>query len=738
MAAWRPPSGQAAPARPPVPEAQGFPGEERIGLPRHGLFSSRHGGGDWGHDGSRGGRPASRRNACRTARSPCRGPPGRARGAAAGAPLRTKRVRMAGLAGAAGMRTAGGPAGRDGEALARVPWPAARGRLAKRPKRARAPRRPGLQGQVWAAPCRRRPGRVWPGQDARHNVHPRSGGHGGQRRGRTRGLAAPWTGRHGLRPWQAWRRDWGDCRRGRQKGAEWAHAQCRQGWRQAGKKGPHRPARRHADSAGPGAAGLWGARPRAGPHARGGRPPNSPCRARETGFGGYAPWRIPGAAWRGAGKRRPREPWQARKNHAGRRARALPAPAAPGAHAALAGPPCGEDGDPGGLWHALGPCAARGDWAHQAPARGRLAGRGLQGRHQAHRRGRPALAGARPGRAGAARMVAPARQGVLAPDGRGPLCQAGRPGRGAGRPGHAPLATARAMGITPGGPETAIVPCEGKSGMSGAFHVHGHPGVPVCLAWDTDSGNDGRAGPRTSRGLQGPAGPESPGSQVWAAPFVPWCRPACGNNRAGRGHRGPLAARMGHYGPNPDRDGGKKKTAHSRQIVHGVPCAAKRGKNGLDSLPTVRILNWVARMRRGLDAQAPQDGFLGGQDPAQGAQDPPGRTLRAFLAAAHGAGREMPAPAARGQKSRPQKGSNPHRRGSHVACVSRLPVPCQRARQVTGGRGRLAGGRGRRLAVAGTPVPARPPTGPPCAPLGAFRVTGRRRRGEPAGKIPPA
>lgn len=140
---------------------------------------------------------------------------------------------------------------------------------------------------------------------------------------------------------------------------------------------------------------------------------------------------------------------------------ALPAPAAPGAHAALAGPPCKEVGDPGGVQHALALlCVARGDWARQAAAKGRLADWGLQDIHQAHRRGRPALTGARPGKAGATRMVAPARQGVLALDNRGPLCQAGRPGRGAGRPEHAPLATARAMGISPDGPETAIVPCE--------------------------------------------------------------------------------------------------------------------------------------------------------------------------------------------------------------------------------------------------------------------------------------
>ena len=68
-----------------------------------------------------------------------------------------------------------------------------------------------------------------------------------------------------------------------------------------------------------------------------------------------------GCLGRGAGKRRPREPWQARKGPMlADGPGAIPAPAAPGAHAALAGPPCGEVGEPGGLWHALGPCAARG------------------------------------------------------------------------------------------------------------------------------------------------------------------------------------------------------------------------------------------------------------------------------------------------------------------------------------------------------------------------------------------
>ncbi|MDD9809218.1 MAG: hypothetical protein OXU25_05225 [Thaumarchaeota archaeon] len=156
--------------------------------------------------------------------------------------------------------------------------------------------------------------------------------------------------------------------------------------------------------------------------------------------------------------------------------------------------------------------------------------------------------------------------------------------------------------------------------MSGVFHVHGHPGVPVCLAWDTDSGNDDRANPRINRGLQGPAGPETPAGQNPLAPrFGP--RYSCPDASLSaatigqvEGIEGLLAARMGHYGPNPNRDGDKKRAVHNQRIVHGVPCAAKRGKNGLDSLPTVRILNWVARMRRGLDGQARQEGaaFGGG------------------------------------------------------------------------------------------------------------------------------
>lgn len=60
--------------------------------------------------------------------------------------------------------------------------------------------------------------------------------------------------------------------------------------------------------------------------------------------------------------------------------------------------------------------------------------------------------------------------------------------------------------------------------MSGVFHVYGHLGVPVCLVWDTDSGNDDRAGPRINRGLQGPAGPETPAGQNPLAPmFGPRC-----------------------------------------------------------------------------------------------------------------------------------------------------------------------------------------------------------------------
>ena len=189
--------------------------------------------------------------------------------------------------------------------------------------------------------------------------------------------------------------------------------------------------------------------------------------------------------------------------------------------------------------------------------------------------------------------------------------------------------------------------------MSGAFHVHGHPGVPVCLVWDTDSGNDDRANPRIDRGLQGPAGPETPAGQNPLAPrFGP--RYSCPDASLSaatigqvEGIEGLLAARMRYYGLNPNREGDKKKAVHNQRIVYDVLCAAKRGKNGLDSLPTVRILNWVVRMRKGLDGQARQEGAAfggGGQDPAPGAQDPPGRTLRAVLAAAHGAGREMPAP----------------------------------------------------------------------------------------------
>jgi len=182
------------------------------------------------------------------------------------------------------------------------------------------------------------------------------------------------------------------------------------------------------------------------------------------------------------------------------------------------------------------------------------------------------------------------------------------------------LATARAMGISLDELEIAIVPCEDKFSISSVFHVYDHLGVPVYLVWDTDSGNDDKANPRINRGLQRLAEPETPAGQN---PLVPKFGPrySCPDASLSsatieqiEGIEGLLAARMRYYGLNPNKDGDKKKAVHNQRIMYDVLCAAKRGKNGLDSLPTVRILNWVVRMRKGLDAQAPQEGaaFGGG------------------------------------------------------------------------------------------------------------------------------
>jgi len=164
-------------------------------------------------------------------------------------------------------------------------------------------------------------------------------------------------------------------------------------------KGPHRRARHYADNAGfePGfgVAGLKGARPRAALTLREDGLPIPMSRA-GNGIQRIGPMAIPGAACLGGGQAKGARGGRGRRAraHADRRARTLPAPAAPGAHAARARPPCKEVGDPGGVQHALALlCVARGDWARQAPAKGRLADRGLQDIHQAHRGGRPALTG---------------------------------------------------------------------------------------------------------------------------------------------------------------------------------------------------------------------------------------------------------------------------------------------------------------------------------------------------------
>ena len=160
-----------------------------------------------------------------------------------------------------------------------------------------------------------------------------------------------------------------------------------------------RRARHYADNTGFelefGVAGLKGARPRAALTPREDGLPIPMSRA-GNGIQRICPMAIPGAACLGGGQAKGARGGSGRRAraHADRRARALPAPAAPGAHAALAGPPCKEVGDPGGVQHALALlCVARGDWARQAAAKGRLADWGLQDIHQAHRRGRPALTG---------------------------------------------------------------------------------------------------------------------------------------------------------------------------------------------------------------------------------------------------------------------------------------------------------------------------------------------------------
>ena len=165
------------------------------------------------------------------------------------------------------------------------------------------------------------------------------------------------------------------------------------------------------------------------------------------------------------------------------------------------------------------------------------------------------------------------------------------------------LATARAMKVSLDELEVAIVPCGGKPGMPHVLQVFRHLGVPVYLVWDVDPECKDEYNRRLNLGLQKLAGHgETDGLDPMKLGFGP--RHSCPTPNLSdvtiRRVERPgmlLTERMGCHGLNVRKKKERKKAIQNQRIMYEILEAVKGNRRKFGSLPTVRIIRQVERMR---------------------------------------------------------------------------------------------------------------------------------------------
>jgi len=172
------------------------------------------------------------------------------------------------------------------------------------------------------------------------------------------------------------------------------------------------------------------------------------------------------------------------------------------------------------------------------------------------------------------------------------------------------LATARAMGVSLDELEVTIVPCGGKPEIPHVLPLFRHLGVPAYLVWDADAKCKDRYNRRLNLGLRELADPGAAGTRgATETRFGP--RYSCHSTDLAEatirkvGDPGMLLTeRMGCHGLDASIKDERKRAIHNQRIMYEVLEAMRRdGRKKFSSLPTVRIIRQVARMRGRLRRQ---------------------------------------------------------------------------------------------------------------------------------------